>query len=269
MDWFKKYYEKLFLAASLLLLIAVAGYLALKINRLGDEIHNSLASSSLPSIPAVDLAPYSNAITALQSPSLWTNGNAVVLFPPRPVAPVIVNITPTTVETQGVIRLVSVTHRPFQLLFMHYRADEKEKGVGSDFQVNFRNQNRTFFVKRVGDKIADAYTDTGYVITNFEQKIVEKDNPSVGGKISHDLSLLTVQHEGEPAIVLVHGRVANHPRRYARIQRPDNREPLDLAIGETFASSGNTYKVVDIGEKEVVLLNTISNKKQALFLVAP
>lgn len=273
MDWIKKFYEKTLLAGALLLLIVVAGYLAMKISKLSEEIHQSLsvASPTTRRVAAIETAPYSNAIAALQSPMLWTNGSPASLFPPVLVAPTLTtnNITPVSVETQAVVRLTAVIRRPFSMRFMSYRVDPNAKDGATDFQINFLTWDRTVFVKNVDQEIADRDIKTGYRITKFELKLVEEINPSVGGKITRDHSILTVQHEGEVPIHLIHGRVAHHPRLYARLSCPDKTNPIELNIGDTFESGGTTYKIVDIRDKEVLLLNTKSGEKQTLITSTP
>ena len=266
MDWLKKYYEKVLLAAALLLLIGVAAGLVFKINSLSAEFQASI-HPELPNKPVapIELTTYSNALSTLTTPPLWTNANAARLFPP-------VLVKPSTVPTQSVevvtpprpvIVLERIVRQPFKLYFLAYLVDDAAKGTGRGFQVNFLTWNRSFFVERVGAEIADRHGKTGYFITKFERKTELVEVPGIG-KREKDRSELTVKHEGEDPITLTLGEVAVYPKRYARIRTPSR--TADFGKGESFECADKTYKVFDITDKTVVIEDLKSGEKQTLQL---
>lgn len=267
MHWLKKYYEKILLAGALLFLILVAAGLVIKINRLNAEIQDALHPPEPPDKPilAAQLASYSNAIAALQSPLQWTNPNATLLFPPIPVKTAITTTVIEVATPRPLITLTGVSRRPFTLQFKAYVWDANAN-EGRSFQVNFLTENRSFFVEKVGVEIADRHGKTGYFITKFNRKTTTVVLPGIGSKTEQDTSELTVKHENEDPITLTLGKLAVYPKRYARIQTPDG--PIELPLGNTFDTGGKTYKVIDITDKEVIILELKSGEKQTLSLMS-
>jgi len=262
MDWLKKFYEKILLAGALVLLIVVATVLAFMIKSIA--IAPSLPQpGNKPIATDVNLSPYSNAVLTLKSPPRWINPNAALLFPPVPVkAAVIPKDVPDLVPPPS-ITLDSVVRRPFALKFKAYVWDAKVNN-GRNFQVNFLTENRSFFIEEVGAEVADRHGRTGYVISKFHHKIDIVDVPGINKPVERDDSELTVKHEGEDPIVLVLGKTATYPKRYARIQCQDKIAPVKLSLGETFESGDKTYKVIDIDDREVIIQDTKSGRKQTL-----
>jgi len=252
MDWLKKYYEKILLAGALLLLILVAAGLAFKIKSITTSLY--LAGPGNKPLAAVDLSPYSNAMANLKTPPRWTHPNPEVMFPPVP--PAITNITGPTAP---LFTLESVVRKPFVLRFLAYNQSSK-----NNFQVNFlaedqRTVLRSFFVGKVGMEIADRFGKTGYFVTKYEYKTKKVQRSGI--TLTEDRSELTVQHEGEDPILLVHTEPTTYPKRYARILLRDQAEPIEVPAGETFQFRGRNYKVIDILDKEVVIEDIQSGKK--------
>lgn len=257
MDLLKKHYERILLAGALLLLIGVAAGVVFKIKSITTDLH--LPESGNKLLALTDLGLYSNAMTDLKTPPQWASPNAAALFPP-------VSITVTTMVDTGpkvpLITLESVVRRPFKLQFKAYNENDKT-GENRNFQINFLTVNRSFFVKKVGVEIADNFGNTGYLITDFKHKTKMVEVPGIGPR-PKDISELTIKHEGEDAIVLILDVISTYPRPYARILLRDQPDPIELPGGETFQFSGKTYKVIDIEEKEVIIQDIKSGKKQTI-----
>jgi hypothetical protein len=258
MDWLKKYYEKTLLAGALLLLLLVATGLVFKIKSIETNLH--LPEPGNKPLAAVDLSAYTNAVAALKAPPQWANRNAAALFPPVPITSAITKTGTPEVVQRPQIALDSIVRRAFSLQFKAYVWDEKAR-EGRNFQINFITENRSFFIEKTGREIADRHGKTGYHITTFERKTPLVDVPGVG-KMERDLSELTVKHEGEDPIVLVLGKIATYPKRYARIQCPE--QLFELGVGDAFKTGENEYKVIDITDKEVIIQDIKSGEKQTL-----
>jgi hypothetical protein len=259
MDWLKKYYEKILLAGALLLLIVVATGLVFKIKSI--ETNLRLPEQGNKTVITVDLTPYSNAVAALKTPPQWSSPNAAALFPPVPVKAATNKVVEIEPPKGPIITLDSIVRRPFTLQFKAYIWDDKAK-EGRNFQVNFITENRSFFVEKAGVEIADRHGKTGYTITKFDHKIAMVEVPGINSKMEQDTSELTVKHEGEDPIVLILGKVATYPKRYARIQCPE--KLIEAGKGDVFETGDKTYKVIDITDKEVIILDNKSGEKQTL-----
>ena len=74
MDFIKKHYEKIALAAALLILIASAISLALKVGALSTEIQEAprRLKPKGEAVKSTGLGDYTNAIASLKEPTLWT-----------------------------------------------------------------------------------------------------------------------------------------------------------------------------------------------------
>src|SRR5256885_15290081 len=74
MDFIKKHYEKIALAAALLILIASAISLALKVGALSTEIQEAprRLKPKGEAVKPTGLGDYTNAIASLKEPTLWT-----------------------------------------------------------------------------------------------------------------------------------------------------------------------------------------------------
>ena len=120
MDFLKKHYEKITLAAALILLIVSAVLLALKVSALSTEIDAGARRAPKPQLAAhIALQVYSNAIQAVTDPPLWnTNEDLKAFSPTNYVAPKLITIDPGA--TNGLPILLAVVHKPFTLLFKTY-----------------------------------------------------------------------------------------------------------------------------------------------------
>jgi hypothetical protein len=268
MDFLKKHYEKIVLAAALVALIASAVYLALRVNDLSNEGPTARITTHATSTPHVALATYSNAIASLAEPPLWTNAGRVfrsipvqgIEFPKQP------SMTPTnappTVEFP--VTLLSLVRIPFKLLFMAYSPDAATGGY--NFQINFQFRARTFFVPAVGDIIKDHYEDTGYLITTFERKSIVIDDPTLGRKRDKDVSELTVQHEGGNPVVLILGQETEDQEPVAQVRCAADGQTGDYRRGQSFTCKGATYKVfdIDINLKQVVIVDTQTQEQHII-----
>src|SRR5579862_5532455 len=117
MDFLKKHYEKIILAAALVFLIASAIYLALKVSALNSELSEVENHGARPQLtPHVALATYSNAIHEVQNPPTWDTNVYVRVFDQRAPAPKVLAIDPASLSNNLPI-LVAVVHKPFTLLF--------------------------------------------------------------------------------------------------------------------------------------------------------
>ena len=257
MDFLKKHYEKVTLAAALILLIVSAVLLALKVSALSTELNDAPRKAPKPQLAShIPLQVYSNAIQAVADPPLWSTNVALTVFSATAyVAPKTNSIV--DVPTNGLPILLAVVHKPFTLLFKTYSYDA-DKAVGYNFQVNFQFRAHSFFVRAVEDPIKDRYVangeDTGYKVVKFEKKTK---GVELGG-IQHetDVSELTVQHPGNKpkTLVLMQAGVEEEP---VAIVRCDVNSPnREYRRGQLIQCAGKTYKVVDIDLKQMVIVDT-------------
>ena len=168
MDFLKKHYEKIILAAALVLLIASAIFLALKVSALSTELNDVPNRAPKPVLTAhIPLQVYSNAFQALTDPPIWNTNVALVVFSGKAdVAAKPVEVV--AASTNGLPILLAVVHEPFTLLFKTYSFDTNVN-AGYNFQLNFQFRSHSFFVRAVGDAIKDRYEDTSYKVVKFEK----------------------------------------------------------------------------------------------------
>src|SRR5260221_460453 len=147
MDFLKKHYEKVTLAAALILLIVSAVLLALKVSALSTEIDAGARRSPKPQLTShMPLQVYSNAIQAVADPPLWSTNEALVAFSGTIYVPPKTNVVDMTGTTNGLPILLAVVHKPFTLLFKTYSYDDT-KGEGYNFQLNFQFRAHSFFIR--------------------------------------------------------------------------------------------------------------------------
>jgi hypothetical protein len=256
MDFLKKHYEVIALAAALILLIVSAIFLSLKVTALNSELEQAPRGALRPkSVTHIDESSYSNAIAALQQPPLWTNAPSD-LFSPIPFGPVVTDTGTGTNATSGLqVFLVGVSRKPFKLLFKAYSYDA-DKSDGYNFQINFQFRSRTFFVRASGDPIKDRYEDTGYRIIKFERKFLSVNDPALGGKREKDVSELSVQHAGENPVVLVYLQETEEQEPVAKVRCGPTGVEREYRRGQRIECAGRTYKVVDIDPKQMVIVDT-------------
>ncbi|MGD0651125.1 MAG: hypothetical protein ABSA97_08305 [Verrucomicrobiia bacterium] len=259
MDWIKKHYEKITLALALLLLIASATILSLKVGALSQEIQEAPRRTKTKGKPAqsINLGPYTNAIESVQQPPLWTNKPMPMFIGPVPIS---VTSTAQAPAAEGKLPvLAQVLYVPFNLLFMAYSGD------GHNFQLNFLTRSQTFMVPEVGMEVADRFSKTGYIIKKFEKKTI---TVTEGGITKDkDVSELTLQHEGDDPIVMVHGRIKAGREPVAQILCGGS--TLYVRRGQPFSCVDTTYNVVDITPKQMIIIDVKSGEKQIIPLSVP
>ena len=253
MDFLKKHYEKIALAAALIVLIVSAILLSLNVNQPGSELGKAPKHGSMAPL---DQRSYSNAIASLNKPPLWTNA-LVDLFG------ITASATPGASPEGAQVVLTGIVRKPFKLLLKAYSYDT-EKGEGYNFQINFQFRSRTFFIRAAGDPIKDRYEDTGYRIVKFEHKFMTVDNPNLGGKREKDVSELTVQHaEGKP-VVLVFLQETEEQEPVALVRCGGTGPDHEYRRGQRIECGGKTYNVVDIDLKQMVIVDTRTEEQRII-----
>jgi hypothetical protein len=254
MDFLKKHYEKVTLAAALILLIVSAVLLALKVSALSTALEEPTRRAPKPQLTAhIPLQTYSNAIQAVADPPLWsTNANLVVFSATAYVAP---RTNDVPGSTNGLPILLAVVHKPFTLLFKTYSYDA-DKGEGYNFQANFQFRARSFFIRAVADPIKDRYEDTGYKVMKFEKKSKTVADPVSGANHEIDVSELTVQHPGNKPKILALGQAGVEEEPVAQVRCDVASPTREYRRGQLIQCAGKTYKVVDIPEKQMVIVDT-------------
>jgi hypothetical protein len=260
MDFLKKHYEKVSLATVLIALIASAIWLSLKVNTLSSELTEAPSRTSKNDVvPHLDAQSYSNAILSLKQPPLWTNAPSDLF---AEVAAELTGSIITPTNSFPVI-LMSVTRKPFKLLFKAYSYDA-QKDEGYNYQINFQFRARTFFVRAVADPIKDRYEDTGYKIAKFERKSVTVNDPSLGGKRDKDVSELTLQREGEKPVLLVLLQETEEQEPVAIVRCGAAGVDREYRRGQRIECAGRTYKVVDINPSQMVIVDTQTEKEHII-----
>jgi hypothetical protein len=255
MDFLKKHYEKITLAAALVLLIASAVFLALKVSALSTELNEAPSRAPRPQLTThVPLQVYSNAMSAVTSPPIWTTNVELRTFDQKGAQPP-KTIEVVTAATNGLPILLAVVHKPFTLLFKTYSYDTNVN-AGYNFQLNFQFRARSFFIRSVGDAIKDRYEDTGYKAIKFEQKIISFNDPTMGVVRPKDVSELTVQHTGNPPKVLVLMQESVEEEPVAQVRCDVASPTREYRRGQSFQCGTKNYKVVDIDLKQMVIRDT-------------
>ena len=260
MDWIKKHYEKITLALALLLLIASAAILSLKVEAISHEIQEAPIRTKMKGKPAqsINLGPYTNAIEAVQKPPLWTN-KPMPMFPGTVQKTSVISTAQAAAAEGKLPVLAQVLYVPFNLLFMAYSGD------GRNFQLNFLTRSQTYMVPEVGMEVADRFSKTGYFIKKFEKKTI---TVTEGGITKDkDVSELTLQHEGDEPIVMVHGRIKLGREPVAQILCGGS--TLYVRRAQVLNCEDMTYNVVDITPKQMIIIDVKSGEKQIIPLSVP
>jgi hypothetical protein len=263
MDFLKRQYEKILLAVALVALIVSAIYLAMRVSELSSEGPATRSAARAVPTPRLDLTIYSNAITSLAEPLLWTNGDPFAAIGPGSHWDEPPN-TNTDLRPMSPVTLLSVVRKPFKLLFMTYSLDPA--AVGYNFQINFQFRARTFFISAVGDVIKDHYEDTGYRIVKFEKKSVAVYDPSFNTKRDKDVSELTVQHNGGNPVVLVLGKESEDQEPVAQVRCTTDGLTGEYRRGQLLKCNGVTYKVfdIDIDQKQMIIVDTQTQEQHII-----
>jgi hypothetical protein len=252
MDFLKKHYEKITLAAALILLIVSAVLLSLKVSALSTALEDAPRRAPKPQLtPHITLEVYSNAMQELAEPPMWNTNEPTRAFSQQAyVAPkTILDLTPAT---NGLPILLAVVHKPFTLLFKTYSYDT-DKGEGYNFQLNFQFRSRSFFIRTVTDAIKDRYEDTGYKVVKFEKKTKAVADPSLGITHDVDVSELTVQHPGNNPKALILGQAGVEEEPVAQVRCDIASPTREYRRGQLIQCTGKTYKVVDIDLEQMVI----------------
>jgi hypothetical protein len=254
MGFLKRHFEKIALAVALLALIASVVVLTFHFDELKAKAKETLKQIGVKGaeVEKINIGPYTQAISILQQPVVWTNETEDAFQAGIPVIPVFTNFPSLGPR----VRMVGASRKPFRLLFKSYT------GTGQNFQTNFRD--RTFFIAAVGDTIRDRYINTYYKIAKFQQKFAKVFDPNLGSDRDVDISVLTIQHPKEDPIDLTLGQVAFEKEWAASVSCPDRGGDFEIRRGLTFSCEGKTYNVVDISSDAMVIVDTQSGKESSL-----
>jgi sorbitol-specific phosphotransferase system component IIA len=259
MEFLKKHYEKIVLAAALLVLIGSAVMLSVMVSAAGSALNEGPRRPPKgETIAHLSLDGYSNALVRLAEPVLWTQMPQDPFNTAAAEAPDIAVPLPPPGPEELPVQLLRVQREPFKLRFEAY------SGEGRAFQLNLQFRPRTFFVEKVGDEVADRFERTGYIITRFERKttnIVTRVGPR-----ELDVSELTLQHPGEEPIVLVLGKEAVEREPVATIRCGASALTSQVRRGQRFDCEGNTYIVVDIKPTQMIIVDAQSEEKHIIDL---
>jgi hypothetical protein len=258
MDFIKKHYEKVVLAAALLALIGSAAFLAFKASALSQEVAETIRSPKPKGRPLepTDIGPYTNAIACLQAPPVWADAADMFATGDRLISetrPVVEG----PVHPKDPVVLLGISRRPFKLMFKSYM------GEGQNFAVNFLTRSRTFFVAEVGMEIADQFERTGYFIKKFVRTNEVQNIPGVGPR-EVDTSFLIIQHEGDEPITLVLNRPTEEKEPVASVQCAEGNQTYAVSRGQKFDCSGKTYIVVDITSTQLIIMDKQSREKSTI-----
>jgi hypothetical protein len=264
MDLLKKHIEKVALAIALVALIGSGAYFALSVGKLTGSIQNAISSHRppKPTVQPLNISPYSNALVELTTPFEWAamQQNPFLGWPTNAFEQSLVDTGKVeTGRVQAVFSYIAIEHLPFQLLFRAYSWDP-EKQRAYNFQVNFIDQARTFFVAEVGKPIADRYHNTGFRIVNF-QRVLTNVTDNVGER-EVDMSLLTIQHADDTPIVLPLNKITTQSEPIGVLKIWGESQPRRLRAGQSFESLGQKYNVVDITPKQMLILDTQSKENK-------
>jgi hypothetical protein len=260
MDFIKKHYEKIALALALLILIGSALFLYFKVSSLTEEVQGAPYQPKPKGGDAqpTDLSQYTNAMASLQQPAQWSEHEIDPFRRLGGPGGTTESTNPVVPQTEPVV-LLDVHRELFKLKFVSY------SGAGENFQLNFSTRARTFFVPKVGLPVEGMNEQTGYVITKFEPKTCTNNVPGIGAR-EVDCSELTLQHEREDPIVLVLDKVAEEREPVATLQCTAAGGTLPVRRQQTFDCGGQTYNVVDILPKQVIIADIKSKEKRILNL---
>jgi hypothetical protein len=263
MDFLKKHYDKVALAVGLVLLIATAVFLSYKVSSLSAEITEApqRPKPKGKKVQPIDLGVYSNAIVAMNQPAQWTeHGDPFQVKLPDIRSQTETVPLPPPLKGPPIV-LLAVRRELFKLKFVSYT------GKGENFQLNFLPpRERTFFPRKVGDEVADSFGNTGYIITKFEYKTAMVSVPGIEGKREIDASELTLQHGTEDPILLVLNKETEEREPVAVIQCTESAKEMQLRRQQNFDCGGKTYNVVDINQKQMLIIDTQSKEQHTISL---
>ncbi len=266
MDFIRRHLEKILLALALLSLIATAVVLAFKVDTLSTDILGAarrVPKKGEPLLP-IDLGPYTNAIMVLNKAPTWEKPNQPLFVP---VIQTIAEAPPTNVITdvpipEFPVKVSNIQQEPFKLLFKSYSFNEKTS-EGYNFQINFRDFRKTFFIRAVGAYIMDPWENSGYNISSFERKFEKVNDRKTGGMRDEDVSRITIQHEGEDPLVLVLGKVTVQKEPVAWVSCGGG-APSPKRRGQQFNCEDKTWIVVDITSTQVIIIDAQTQERRLI-----
>jgi hypothetical protein len=248
---------------ALLVLIGAAAYLAYSASKLSEEVQEAPRRPKPRGKTAQtgDIATYTNAIASLQTPPLW-DASPVDPFHTERVKKGPDIVTPPPPTPGEPVSLIRIVRQPFRLIFKSYT------GEGEHIGINFLTRSRTFFVDKVGMKIADKFYDTGYLIIKFDQKFIDVFNAATGSTNKVDVSELTIQHAGEDPIRLVLNKITEEKEPVAVAQCAEGGNAFNLHRQQEFDCAGKTWIVVDITSTQLIIMDKLSKEKHTISLNA-
>ena len=259
MDFIKKHFEKVLLAAALLVLLGVALILWRKVDALSEQVAAGLSGpTGKTTLTLTATNDYTKAIDDIKTPANWHVSQidpfhtGIEIYNPQPTGPT--NIIPQIKLPVKPFLFKTITRKPFRMLFKTYI------GQGENFAVN--EGKRTFIVQKVGDRIwnpVDKYY-TGFVVTRFEKKESMIEVPGIGQHL-RDTSELTIQRGTEPPILLVLNRVTEEREPEAVIICQSDNQELPVRKGQHVVCGGKLYNVVDITLKQVIIVDDETKEK--------
>ena len=259
MEFLKKHYDKVLLAVALVLVIVFGFILILKVSNLSRRLNQPDAISVPPHkapYEPLDMRKYAEALNAIQHPSVWTPSPVELFYSHMGSSVAAISNKP--------IAYLRFEQLPFDLLFKAYSWDTAKKAA-FNFQISLRDLTRTYFVVAVGDLVKDKFGDTGYSIVKFEQKAESVYNPSLGHNMEADRSEITLERSGEDPIVLELGKVHLRTEPVATIVcREDPQKEIQTRLNQSITCPSNTYIVVDINEKQMVIRDSIAGKQDII-----
>jgi hypothetical protein len=259
MDFLKKHYDKILLAMAFVLVIICSLILVLQVDNLSKRLNQPevlITPLQKATYKPLDTRKYAEALESVQHPSLWAS-SPIDLFKAEAILPVNIN-------SNKPISYLRFEQLPFDLLFKAYSWDATKK-QGFNFQISLRDFTRTYFIPAVGDPVKDKFGDTGYRITKFERKVENVFKPSIRHDVEVDHSELTLERPGEEVIVLEWGKVRLRTESVATIVcQEDPQKEIQVRNRQSIMCPGNTYIVVDMNEKQMVIKNSNTGKQDII-----
>ncbi len=253
MDFLKKHYEKVTLALVSLLLIGTAVILMGKLVLSGVEAPGDDKENYSPAKP-VDTNELARVASLLQQPQRWDGKGPAPFIPGR------WKFDPCTggmTEVGKDVVVVTKTNVLFELDFhvrfktfpMEFKGIVTGEGTNATFQINIADDRSSRFVK-VGmawRQVISGYWETFGAI-KFEQKKVERLNPSTRHRETVDLSILTLRRRGGVEIPLEMGkrRLESDPVASYVATRGTGERSGEMVKGSVFRYKGKKFKLLDI-----------------------
>ena len=260
MDFLKKHYEKVTLALVSLLLIGTAVILMGKLALSGVEDPGDDNKNYSPAKPA-DTNELARVAAMLQQPQQWGGKGPAPFIPGR------WKYDPRTGDMTEVgkdVVIVTKTNVLFELDFyvrfktfpMEFKGIATGEGTNATYQINIADDRSSRFVK-IGSawrQVIGGYWETFGVI-KFEQKKVERFNPSTKHKENVDLSILTLRRRAGVEIPLEMGkrRLESDPVTTYIASRGTGERSGEMLKGTVFQYKGKKFKLLDITTRRLLI----------------